>query len=157
VRGNKTKNQKLKTKKTDKNAKLLPGCFGPGISVFTLTLILSHSPYPSGNKSSLDACPPFLPRERKKELYSLPWRERVRVRENKTKNQKLKTKKTDKNAKLLPGCFGPGISVFTLTLILSHSPYPSGNKSSLDACPPFLPRERKKESTDYCSDHAISV
>jgi hypothetical protein len=38
---------------------------------FTLTLILSHSPYPSGNKSSLDACPPFLPsRERKK--FSLP-------------------------------------------------------------------------------------
>jgi hypothetical protein len=46
---------------TDKNAK------------FTLTLILSHqgrgwvekflshSPYPSGSKSSLDACPPFRP------------------------------------------------------------------------------------------------
>jgi hypothetical protein len=55
--------------------------FGFGISRFTLTLILSHSPYPSGSKSSLDACPPFLPRERKKvEFCSLPWRERVRVR-----------------------------------------------------------------------------
>jgi len=37
-----------------------------------------------------------------------PWWERVRVRGNKTKNQKLKTKMTDENAK------------FTLTLILSH-------------------------------------
>jgi hypothetical protein len=38
----------------------------------TLTLILSHSPYPSGNKSSLDACPPFLPsRERKNVLSPL--------------------------------------------------------------------------------------
>jgi hypothetical protein len=51
-------------------------------------------------------------------LVQSSWRERVRVR---------------------------GIvSGFTLTLILSRSPYPSGSKSSLDACPPFLPRERKK-------------
>ena len=33
---------------------------------------------------------------------------------------------------------------FTLTLTLSRSPYPSGSKSSLDACPPFLPGRGKK-------------
>jgi len=38
-----------------------------------------------------------------------------------------------------------GILVFTLTLTLPRSPYPSGSKSSLDACPPFHPRGRGKE------------
>jgi hypothetical protein len=30
---------------------------------------------------------------------------------------------------------------------LSHSPYPSGNKSSLDACPPFLPSRESNVGT----------
>jgi hypothetical protein len=37
---------------------------------------------------------------------------------------------------------GNNLRVFTLTLALSLSPYPSGSKSSLDACPPFHPQGR---------------
>ncbi|MCJ7516099.1 MAG: hypothetical protein MUO89_09110, partial [Dehalococcoidia bacterium] len=40
---------------------------------------------------------------------------------------------------------------FTLTLTLSLSPYPNGNKSSLDVCPPFLPRERGREGIKRAS------
>jgi hypothetical protein len=52
------------------------------------------------------------------------------------------------------GARGRGIvSGFTLT----HSPYPSGNKSSLDSCPPFLPsREREGNKQDCRVAIAIS-
>jgi len=36
-----------------------------------------------------------------KNVFSLPWRDGVRGRGNKIKNQKLKIKMTDKNAKML--------------------------------------------------------
>jgi pyridoxal phosphate enzyme (YggS family) len=57
-----------------------------------------------------------------------------------TKAQILRQAQNERNEELIM-TDGEGLAKtmvdFTLTLTLSRSPYPSGSKSSLDACPPF--------------------